>query len=163
MAHAGVGALLQRLAGVRGAEEMETLVRGGSGFLLVRPARGVRAGDGARRRLLATSAAHAPPTPPPPQVLASDFLLLPLRDEAGVALGTHRLPALFAASLVLTLLATPAASYLFLNRASARERGIQQLYRTLAISVAGATGGGQACCARGARLARASAGVWGHR
>ncbi|GAB4816937.1 hypothetical protein N2152v2_003983 [Parachlorella kessleri] len=67
-------------------------------------------------------------------VLAGYFLLLPLRDEAGVSLGTANLPKLFAASLVLTLLATPLAAF-FLNRHPVKERGLQQLYRFLALVV----------------------------
>lgn len=68
--------------------------------------------------------------------LSGYFLLLPLRDEAGVALGTDKLPRLFLASLCLTFLATPLASA-FLNRSPARERGLQLLFRALSLSVLG--------------------------
>lgn len=68
--------------------------------------------------------------------LAGYFLLLPLRDEAGVALGTDKLPRLFVGSLFLTFLATPLASA-FLNRSPARERGLQLLFRALSLSVLG--------------------------
>ena len=75
------------------------------------------------------------------QLLAGYFLLLPLRDEAGVSLGTDKLPSLFAASLLLTLVATPLASF-FLNLYSVKERGLQQLYRFMSASVLGACGVG---------------------
>lgn len=78
------------------------------------------------------------------------FLLLPTRDEAGVSLGTHNLPKLFVASLLLTLLATPLASA-FLSRYAAKELGLQALYRSLSLLVLGAqVGGGRWCvCACG--------------
>eukprot|EP00887_Chlorella_sp_A99_P000869 scaffold5.g869.t1 len=67
-------------------------------------------------------------------LLSGYFLLLPLRDEAGVSLGTDNLPRLFATSLVLTLIATPLATF-FLSRHHIRERGVQQLYRFLSATV----------------------------
>jgi AAA family ATP:ADP antiporter len=39
-------------------------------------------------------------------------VVLPLRDEVAFSLGTGVLPALFLASLALTMLAAPASSYL---------------------------------------------------
>lgn len=39
-------------------------------------------------------------------------MVLPLRDEAALSLGTGVLPSLFLASLVLTMIAAPASSYL---------------------------------------------------
>lgn len=69
--------------------------------------------------------------------LAGYFLLLPLRDEAAVALGPAQLPRLFAASLLLTLLtATPLAAT-FLDRYPTKERGLQLLFRVLSLSVLG--------------------------
>lgn len=46
------------------------------------------------------------------QLLGAYFVVLPLRDEAALSLGTGVLPALFLGSLVLTMLAAPASSYL---------------------------------------------------
>ena len=46
------------------------------------------------------------------QLLGAYFVVLPLRDEAALSLGTGVLPALFLASLALTMLAAPASSYL---------------------------------------------------
>lgn len=66
--------------------------------------------------------------------LAGYFLLLPLRDEAGVALGTDKLPRLFLASLVLTFFAAPVASN-YLHRH--RERAVQRLFRALGLGVLG--------------------------
>ena len=77
---------------------------------------------------------------PRSQLLAGYFLLLPLRDEAGVSLGTHRLPVLFLASLLLTLVATPFASLFLARHTVAKERGVQQLYRFLSASVLGRLG-----------------------
>ena len=73
--------------------------------------------------------------------LAAYFSLLPLRDEAGVSLGTAVLPTLFGVSLLLTLVATPFASLFLSRNAAARERGVQQLFRCLAFSVLGACTG----------------------
>lgn len=70
------------------------------------------------------------------QILGSYFLLMPLREETGISLGTDTLPTLFVASLVLTLFATPAASW-FLRRASDCRQGMRDLYRTLAVLVLG--------------------------
>ncbi|KAI3438810.1 hypothetical protein D9Q98_001227 [Chlorella vulgaris] len=66
--------------------------------------------------------------------LSGYFLLLPLRDEAGVSLGTDKLPRLFVASLFLTFLATPLATA-FLHRSESRERGLQLLLRALGLSI----------------------------
>jgi hypothetical protein len=68
--------------------------------------------------------------------LSGYFLLLPLRDEAGVSLGTDKLPRLFVASLFLTFLATPLATA-FLHRSESRERGLQLLLRALGLSILG--------------------------
>lgn len=46
------------------------------------------------------------------QLLGAYFVVLPLRDEAALSLGTGVLPSLFLASLVLTMIAAPASSYL---------------------------------------------------
>ncbi|KAL6771711.1 hypothetical protein ACKKBG_A27510 [Auxenochlorella protothecoides x Auxenochlorella symbiontica] len=67
-------------------------------------------------------------------VLASYFFLLPLRDEAGVALGTTALPVLFAASLLLTLVFSPTVSSL-LHRYADKGAGMQVLYRSMAASI----------------------------
>jgi hypothetical protein len=80
--------------------------------------------------------------------LGGYFLLLPLRDEAGVSLGTNQLPRLFLASLLLTFLATPLASA-FLLRFSAKERGVQLLLRVSSLSILGEDGGFESCCSRG--------------
>ncbi|KAK9817839.1 hypothetical protein WJX72_002918 [[Myrmecia] bisecta] len=70
-------------------------------------------------------------------LLAAYFLLLPLRDEAGVALGTSMLPPLFTTSFLLTFIATPATT-VFLSRPSVpRERAVQQLFRLFALSMIG--------------------------
>ena len=58
-----------------------------------------------------------------------------------MSLGTHKLPKLFLASLLLTFLATPLASA-FLSRPGPRERGLQLLFRALALSILGNPGQG---------------------
>ncbi|KAL4425483.1 hypothetical protein ABPG75_009499 [Micractinium tetrahymenae] len=68
--------------------------------------------------------------------LAGYFLLLPLRDEAGVSLGTDKLPRLFVGSLFLTFVATPLASA-FLSRSPAKDCGLQLLFRCLSLSILG--------------------------
>lgn len=115
----------------------------------------------AARALLPDLGCPPPPPPPPlPQLeplaagcvgfgaaLAGYFLLLPLRDEAGVSLGTDKLPRLFIASLLLTFVATPPLAAA-LNRSHARERGLQLLFRMLSLSVLGELrGNGCAQCA----------------
>ena len=68
--------------------------------------------------------------------LAGYFLLLPLRDEAGVSIGTDKLPRLFVASLFLTFFAAPLVST-FLHQHASRERGVQVLFRAMALSILG--------------------------
>ena len=46
------------------------------------------------------------------QLLGAYFICLPLRDEAGMSLGTSSLPSLFVSSLIVTLLAAPVSSAL---------------------------------------------------
>lgn len=69
-------------------------------------------------------------------MLASYFFLLPLRDEAGVALGSTALPVLFAASLVLTMAVAPSASAL-LQRTPDKGAALHLLYRAMALSIIG--------------------------
>lgn len=84
----------------------------------------------------------SPPIPDRPllQILAGYFLLLPFRDEAGVSLGTHNLPKLFVASLLLTLAATPLVTF-FLGRHPTKQQGLRQLYRFLALCILGGRAG----------------------
>ncbi|WIA43362.1 hypothetical protein OEZ86_009851 [Tetradesmus obliquus] len=66
-------------------------------------------------------------------LLGSYFLLLPLREDAGISLGTSSLPALCACTLAVTLLFIPAASA-FLSRShpNSREVALQQFYYFMA-------------------------------
>ncbi|GMH44274.1 hypothetical protein BSKO_12208 [Bryopsis sp. KO-2023] len=61
-------------------------------------------------------------------ILFSYYLLVPLRDEAGVSLGTQWLPMLFLASLIVTLFAAPSTSKLLSRPGVSRETAIKQLY-----------------------------------
>lgn len=70
---------------------------------------------------------------------------MPLRDDAGVTLGTATLPVLFVASLALTLVAAPSASALF-QWHSHKGRALHILYRIMAAVTVGALGRG---CAQG--------------
>jgi hypothetical protein len=79
------------------------------------------------------------------QILSAYFVLLPLRDEAAVALGTHALPPLFAGSLLCTLLAAPGASAFLSRHAARRERGLQRFYTGLGSSMLGAPRCGCGC------------------
>ncbi|CAL5227576.1 g10572 [Coccomyxa viridis] len=65
-------------------------------------------------------------------VLASYFVVLPIRDEAGVALGTEVLPVLFCLSLLVTLIATPLAAEFLLRSDVPRERALRQLFTLFA-------------------------------
>jgi AAA family ATP:ADP antiporter len=63
------------------------------------------------------------------QLLSAYFVVLPLRDEAAISLGTSALPMLFLASLVLTMLAAPASSYLLSYPHLPKGRALVLLYR----------------------------------
>jgi AAA family ATP:ADP antiporter len=62
-------------------------------------------------------------------LLGAYFVVLPLRDEAALSLGTGVLPALFLASLVLTMLAAPASSYLLSLPNLPKSKALVILYR----------------------------------
>ncbi|CAK9859248.1 unnamed protein product [Sphagnum jensenii] len=62
-------------------------------------------------------------------LLSAYFVVLPLRDEAAISLGTSALPMLFLASLVLTMLAAPASSYLLSYPHLPKGRALVLLYR----------------------------------
>ncbi|BDA46374.1 hypothetical protein COCOBI_08-4660 [Coccomyxa sp. Obi] len=70
-------------------------------------------------------------------ILGSYFLLLPIRDEAGVALGTNQLPYLFVGSFVLTLIITPLVSQFLVRPGVTPDKAVRQLYRLLALSLLG--------------------------
>lgn len=62
-------------------------------------------------------------------LLASYFVLLPIREEAGISVGTSWLPSLFAVSLLVTLVTSPLASAYLSPRASqSRETTIRRFY-----------------------------------
>lgn len=63
-------------------------------------------------------------------VLGAYYLLMPMREEAGLALGVDTLPALFTLSLLATLLAAPAVAAM-LSRA-VRGQGHKRLFGLLA-------------------------------
>lgn len=67
--------------------------------------------------------------------LGAYFLVLPLRDEAGLALGTDLFPTLFSCSFVLTLVATPLASAFSSRPNTSRSRAAQQLFSLFALSL----------------------------
>lgn len=56
-------------------------------------------------------------------LMAAYFLCMPLRDEAGMSLGTGALPFLFVASLVVTIIAAPASSALLTRPDISKGRG----------------------------------------
>ncbi|KAG0564917.1 hypothetical protein KC19_8G149900 [Ceratodon purpureus] len=62
-------------------------------------------------------------------LLGAYFVVLPLRDEAALSLGTGVLPALFLASLALTMLAAPASSYLLSLPNLPKGKALVILYR----------------------------------
>ncbi|XP_024361487.1 uncharacterized protein [Physcomitrium patens] len=62
-------------------------------------------------------------------LLGAYFVVLPLRDEAALSLGTGVLPALFLGSLVLTMLAAPASSYLLSLPGLPKSKALVILYR----------------------------------
>ncbi|KAG1680409.1 hypothetical protein FOA52_015500 [Chlamydomonas sp. UWO 241] len=70
-------------------------------------------------------------------LLASYFVVAPLREDAAISLGTDSLPKLFASSLVGVLLLTPLTS-VFLSRAGRdREASLRQFYAVLATILLG--------------------------
>jgi len=68
-------------------------------------------------------------------LLSAYFVVLPLRDEAAISLGTSALPMLFLASLVLTMLAAPASSYLLSYPHLPKGRALVLLYRFFGASL----------------------------
>jgi len=62
-------------------------------------------------------------------LLGAYFVVLPLRDEAALSLGTGVLPSLFLASLVLTMIAAPASSYLLSLPSLPKGKALVILYR----------------------------------
>ncbi|KAK9906792.1 hypothetical protein WJX75_008123 [Coccomyxa subellipsoidea] len=70
-------------------------------------------------------------------VLGSYFLLLPIRDEAGVSLGTKQLPFLFVGSFVLTVIVTPLVSQFLVRPGVTPDKAVHQLYWLLALSLLG--------------------------
>eukprot|EP00775_Hariotina_reticulata_P011490 gene11490-11633_t len=67
------------------------------------------------------------------QILASYFLLLPLREDAGISLGTSVLPRLTACSLAVTLVVTPATTaFISRQHPAERERALRQFFTAMA-------------------------------
>lgn len=62
---------------------------------------------------------------------------MPLRDEAGVALGTNLLPVIFLCSLVAALAAAPITSYFLSRPGVSRDKGMQQLYASMSCTLGG--------------------------
>lgn len=67
--------------------------------------------------------------------LGTYFLLLPLRDEAGLTLGTDLFPTLFNCSFILTIVATPIVSAFLSRPAVRRSCSIRQLFSLFAFSI----------------------------
>lgn len=65
-------------------------------------------------------------------ILFAHYLLVPLRDEAGIALGTNLLPAIFMCSLVAALAAAPITSFFLARPGVSRAQGMKQLYFAMA-------------------------------
>lgn len=70
-------------------------------------------------------------------IIFSHYLVVPLRDEAGVALGTRNLPVIFLCSLVAALAAAPITSYFLSRPGVPKEKGIQQLYMSMSCLLGG--------------------------
>lgn len=68
-------------------------------------------------------------------LMAAYFLCMPLRDEAGMSLGTGALPFLFVASLVVTIIAAPASSALLTRPDISKGRALLLLYRFFGASL----------------------------
>eukprot|EP00249_Psilotum_nudum_P011708 c23338_g1_i2 orf=860-2320(-) len=62
-------------------------------------------------------------------LLSAYFIVLPLRDEAAISLGTSVLPTLFTASLLLTLLAAPMSSYFLSLPRLSKTKALLLMYR----------------------------------
>eukprot|EP00899_Mesostigma_viride_P009313 jgi/Mesvir1/18383/Mv14265-RA.1 len=68
-------------------------------------------------------------------LLTAYFILLPVRDDAGISLGTSTLPSLFLASLVATAMGAPASSYLLSYPSLKKRQALRMLFRFFAISL----------------------------
>ncbi|GAX74732.1 hypothetical protein CEUSTIGMA_g2179.t1 [Chlamydomonas eustigma] len=70
-------------------------------------------------------------------VLGSYFILVPIRDEAGIMLGLSSLPSLFTASLLTTFIMVPITARFLSNTHGKRGIGHQRLFNFLAFALIG--------------------------
>uniref|UniRef100_A0A0E0MIV1 ADP,ATP carrier protein n=1 Tax=Oryza punctata TaxID=4537 RepID=A0A0E0MIV1_ORYPU len=68
-------------------------------------------------------------------ILSAYFAVLPLRDEGAISLGLGTLPALFAGSLLLTLVAAPVASLAFSLPSIPKPRALVFIHRFFSLSL----------------------------
>jgi hypothetical protein len=71
------------------------------------------------------------------QILASYFVLIPLRDEISVQLGTKALPVLFVASLLVNTLSQMAASGMLASSGASRKATLSRFYAGVAAILGG--------------------------
>jgi uncharacterized membrane protein len=71
------------------------------------------------------------------QILASYFVLIPLRDEISVQLGTRTLPFLFVASLLVNTLAQMATSGMVTSSSTSRAASISRFYAGVSVIIGG--------------------------
>ncbi|KAH7289962.1 hypothetical protein KP509_30G025900 [Ceratopteris richardii] len=68
-------------------------------------------------------------------LLSAYFMVIPLRDEAAISLGTDTLPLLFLASLLATLIAAPICSHLLSQSSLSKSKALLLLYRFFGLSL----------------------------
>jgi hypothetical protein len=71
------------------------------------------------------------------QIVASFFLLIPIRDEMSVQLGTSRLPALFGTSLLVSMLGQPVTSWVITSSSDSLTSGIRRFFNIVAYVLTG--------------------------
>ncbi|GAX79612.1 hypothetical protein CEUSTIGMA_g7053.t1 [Chlamydomonas eustigma] len=70
-------------------------------------------------------------------LLASYFVVVPLREEAGIALGTDILPKLFTCTLIGTVVASPLTSAFLSRHGVSKEASLRQFYTIVATTLMG--------------------------
>ncbi|CAD6268520.1 unnamed protein product [Miscanthus lutarioriparius] len=110
----------------------------------VESAQAVRRGAGGWRRLAGSSGSGAEAAEIPPLmsaaatfffILSAYFVVLPLRDEGAISLGLDTLRALFAGSLLLTVVAAPIASLAFSLPSIPKPKALVMIHRFFSISL----------------------------
>ncbi|ESQ40446.1 hypothetical protein EUTSA_v10013352mg [Eutrema salsugineum] len=68
-------------------------------------------------------------------ILSAYFVVLPLRDEGAISLGLSKLPGLFVGSLLLTLIAAPASTFIFSLPNLSKSKALVIIHRFFSLSL----------------------------